>query len=79
MPPPPPPSPEMTCDFLIQLIFCKKKTVWFIGVEGEQDRSAPPPKKNPGSAPGLGLNVVMMEHFSHSHHIIPVIPNIVIQ
>ena len=47
---PPPPS-EMTCGFLIQLVFCKKKTTWFIGVEVEQETSAPPPQKNPGSAP----------------------------
>ena len=26
--------------------------MWFIGVEVEQEMSAPPPKKNPGSAPG---------------------------
>ena len=25
--------------------------MWFIGVEVEQDTSAPPPKKNPGPAP----------------------------
>ena len=25
--------------------------MWFIGVEVEQEKSAPPPKKNPGSAP----------------------------
>ena len=25
--------------------------MWFIGVELEQETSAPPPKKNPGSAP----------------------------
>ena len=43
---PPPPSPG----FLIQLVFCKK-TMWFIGVEVEQETSALPPKKNPGSAP----------------------------
>ena len=45
--------PEMTCGFLIQLVFCqkKKKNIWFIGVELEQETSAPPPKKNPGSAP----------------------------
>ena len=44
--------PEMTCGFLIQLVFCKKKkTMWFIGVEVAQATSAPPPKKNPGSAP----------------------------
>ena len=29
----------------------KKKTMWFIGVEVEQETSAPPPEKNPGSAP----------------------------
>ena len=47
-----PPPPEMTCGFLIQLVFCKKKTMCFIGVEAEQETSAPPPpKKNPGSAP----------------------------
>ena len=48
---PPSPPPEMTYGFLIQLVFCKKKTMWFIGVEVEQETSAPPPKKNPGSAP----------------------------
>ena len=37
--------PEMTCGFLIQLVFCKKKTMWFIDVEVEQETSAPPPKK----------------------------------
>ena len=25
--------------------------MWFIGVEVEQEMSAPPPKKNPGSSP----------------------------
>ena len=25
--------------------------MWFIGVEAEQETSAPPPKINPGSAP----------------------------
>ena len=48
-----PPPLEMTCGFLIQLVFCKKKPMWFIGVEVEQETSAPPPKKNPGSAPAL--------------------------
>ena len=28
-----------------------KKTMWFISVEVEQETSAPPPKKHPGSAP----------------------------
>ena len=42
----PPPPPEKTCGFLIQLVFCqKKKAMWFIGVEVEQETSAPPPKK----------------------------------
>ena len=42
----PPPPLEMTCGFLIQLVFCKKKkTIWFIGVEVEQETSAPPVKK----------------------------------
>ena len=46
------PSPEMTYGFLIQLVFCrKKKTMWFIGVEVEQETSAPPSKKTPGSTP----------------------------
>ena len=26
--------------------------MWFISVEVERETSAPPPKKNPGSAPG---------------------------
>ena len=29
--------------------------MWFIGVEVEQETSAPPPKKNPGSAPVINL------------------------
>ena len=29
--------------------------MWFIGDEVEQETSAPPSKKNPGSAPGLPL------------------------
>ena len=53
----PPPLPEMTCGFLYNttgiLQKNKKKTMWFIGVEVEQDTSASPPKKNRGSAPGL--------------------------
>ena len=53
----PPPPPEMTCDFLIQLVFCQKKTMCFIGVEVEQETSAPPPKKNPGSAPVKSVTV----------------------
>ena len=29
--------------------------MWFIGVEVEQEMSAPPPKRNPGSAPAWGI------------------------
>ena len=32
---PTPPPTEMACGFLIQLVFCKKKTMWFIDVEVE--------------------------------------------
>ena len=31
--------------------------MWFIGVEVEQETSAPPPKKNPGSTPDMCLNL----------------------
>ena len=57
----PPSPPEMTCGFLIELVFCKKKTKWFIGVEVELETSALPPKENPGSAP---VNVFV---FSNPH------------
>ena len=29
--------------------------MWFIGVEVEQETSAPTPKKNPGSAPATAI------------------------
>ena len=41
--------------------------MWFIGVEVEQETSAPPPKKNPGSAPahcyrnGAAITVLICE------------------
>ena len=35
--------------------------MWFIGVEVEQETSAPPPKKNPGSVPEIYL--CKQEHF----------------
>ena len=34
--------------------------MWFIGVEVEQETSAPPPKKNPGSAIELRWNHDLM-------------------
>ena len=54
------PPPDMTCGFLIQLVFCKKK-MWFIGVEVEQETSAPPPKKNPRSAPVIMREINFVE------------------
>ena len=56
--------PEMTCGFLIQLVLCPKKTMWFIGVEVEQETSAAPPKKNPGSAPDLGTSLLVSRRYS---------------
>ena len=38
----------------------QKKTMWFIGVEVEQETIAPPPKKNPGSAPGPPMLAVVV-------------------
>ena len=32
--------------------------MWFIGVDVGQEKSAPPPKKNPGSAPEVLSRVV---------------------
>ena len=56
---PPPRPPEMTYGFLIQLVFCQKKNyVVYPGAEVEQQTSAPPPKKNPGSAPEESLREV---------------------
>ena len=37
--------PKMTCGFLIQLVFWKKKPCGCFGVEVEQETSAPSPKK----------------------------------
>ena len=39
------PPPEMTCGFSNTTGILQKKTMWFIGVEVEQETSAPPPKK----------------------------------
>ena len=44
--------------------------MWFIGVELEQETSAPPPKKNPGSAPVLGnYNIWKYTILSHCRHL----------
>ena len=47
--PPPPPCDDLR--FSNSTGILQKKTMWFIGVEVEQEKCAPPPKKNPGSAP----------------------------
>ena len=52
-PPPPSPLPRDDLRFSNATGILQKKTMWFIGVEVEQETSAPPPKKNPGSAPEL--------------------------
>ena len=74
-----PPFPEVTCGFPIQLVFCKKKTMWFIGAEVEQETSAPPPKKNPGSAPAeeelstVNENAHLMVIFLHFLHFLAIL------
>ena len=47
---PPPPRGDLRFSTTTGIL-PKKKTMWFIGVEVEQETSTPPPKKNPGSAP----------------------------
>ena len=42
--------PEMTCGFLIQLVFCIKICLHHLSVMPFLS-DAPPPKKNPGSTP----------------------------
>ena len=46
-----PPGDDLRFSNTTGILQKKKKTMWFIGVEVEQETSAPPPKKNPGSAP----------------------------
>ena len=46
----PPPGDGLRFSFTTGIL--QKKKLWFIGVEVEQETKAPPPKKNPGSAPG---------------------------
>ena len=58
----------MTSGFLIKtgILRKRKKTMWFIGVEVEQEMSAPPPKKNPGSAPALSTKLIKLKVFLHT-------------
>ena len=46
---PPPPRDDLRFSNTTGIL--QKKTLWFIGAEVDQETSAPPPKKNPGSAP----------------------------
>ena len=50
--------------------------MWFIGVEVGKGTSAPPPKKNPGSAPAeafcVGLNLIP-EDSNHYSQMLPFI------
>ena len=46
--PPPPPRDDLRFSNTTGIL--QKKNLWFIGVEVEQETSATPPKKNPGSA-----------------------------
>ena len=45
------PTPRDDLRFSNTTGILQKKTMWFIGVEVEQETSATPPNKNPGSAP----------------------------
>ena len=47
----PPPPPRDDLRFSNTTSIQQKKPMCFIGVEVEQETSAPPPKKSPGSAP----------------------------
>ena len=47
---PPPPQDDLRFSNTTGIVQ-KIKKMWFIAVEVEQETSAPPPKKNPGTAP----------------------------
>ena len=49
------PPPRDNLQFSNTTGILQKKTMWFIGVEVEQETSAPPPEKNPRSAPVFAL------------------------
>ena len=55
-----PPPPEMTCGFLIQLVFCKKKNYVVYWCWSKARDECTPPKKNPGSAPVMMMMMMMM-------------------
>ena len=43
--------------------------MWFIGVKVEQETSAPPPKRNPGSAPDLEFKDMALPGMDQSNNI----------
>ena len=47
--------------------------MWFIGVEVEQETSAPPPKRNPGSAPDAHsiISVAHVQEGATVHMLLP--------
>ena len=51
------PPPQDDLRFSNKTGILQKKTMWFIGVEVEQETSAPPPKKNPGSPPEITVYI----------------------
>ena len=53
----PPPAPRDDLRFPNTTGILQKKKMWLIGVEVEQETSAPPRKKNPGSAPDQRIKV----------------------
>ena len=55
------PRDDLRFSNTIGILQKKKKTMWFIGVEVEQETSAPPPKKNPGSAPAGGFECTVLQ------------------
>ena len=59
----PPPHPRDDLQFSNTTGIQQKKNIWFIGVEVEQETSAPPPKKNPGSAPVVDNQLAYYHEF----------------
>ena len=63
----PPPWDDLRFSNTTGILQKKKKPMWFIGVEVEQETTAPPPKKNPGSAPSSQLVTVSVIYYSLSN------------
>ena len=65
----PPPSDDLRFSNTTGNLQKKKKTLWFIGVEVEQETSAPPPKKNPGSTPEYLVHIIFIRCSGESNQI----------